>query len=250
MFYHFSTHYITLVTLVAYGLLLPLVDWMTGIWRGNATYTLVRVVRRDACTTTISINYAVDTRLYDLFKFSITEIFCDCIDDWLPLAYLCIPMGIYNFMLTTYTSTIRSSVSPVWLVSRPWLSLVSNQKENSLVTNKMTFFECSVWVIFSMLLLNLSLMQMHFTSKCVTWWDSWALTMEILAYFSTWKKRLLLESCTRDIDCTRKSCPLSSLIWRTALYQNPTLTSNIVGGWVWRIYDSQLSYWLWQKICL
>ena len=67
-------------------------------------------------TTTISINYTVDRYLTkQLFKFSINEIYCDCIDDWLPLAY---SDGIYNFMLTIYINTIRSSVSPVWLVSR------------------------------------------------------------------------------------------------------------------------------------
>ena len=43
------------------------------------------------------------------------------------------------------------------------------------------------------------------------------------------KETTILESCTRDIDCTLKSCPLSSLFWRTALYENPIITIPVKG---------------------
>ena len=49
--------------------------------------------------------------------------------------------------------------------------------------------------------------------------------------------------------CTRKSCPFSSLIWHTTLYQNPTITSPSGGEEpdAVNVSHTQLYFWFWQK---
>ena len=48
------------------------------------------------------------------------------------------------------------------------------------------------------------------------------------------------------LDCTHKSCPLSSLILHTALYHNPTKTSHMERGNEPDTFnDLQLSNWFW-----
>ena len=103
------------------------VDGMTGKWRGIVIYFLVRAVRGDTHTTTISINYLVDIWLYDLFKFSMkyTAIVLVIGYPWPIYAFRL----KYHFVLATRTNTIRLSVSLPCLFSQiiqcgKWTGLV------------------------------------------------------------------------------------------------------------------------------
>ena len=109
---HYTLHYISDTG----SLRSAFVDGMTGKWKGIVIYTLVRAVRGDTYTTSISVNYPVDIWLYDLFKFSVkyTAIALMIGYHWPIYAFRL----KYNFVLTTRTNTIRLSVSLPCLFSR------------------------------------------------------------------------------------------------------------------------------------